>query len=140
MIGVKLSVFFLVFIGSYGVQNPDCDSESAVLTALNCSATLLDLIDIKKAHPEDYESLKAYLESCEHFMTCDQSYKCQNSSKYAGDIKNHKSKCTDNLHILKEFRNCEGKLREANSEKRIVWSKRRWRGVGRHRVIGIRRS
>lgn len=115
MMRFEFLALLLVFLGSYGAEKPDCDSESAVITALNCTATLLDLIDIKKAHPKDYESLKAYLESCEHFMTCDHSYACQNSTKYAGDIKNHKEKCTGNLHILKEFRDCEGKLREANS-------------------------
>ncbi|PIC22986.1 hypothetical protein B9Z55_016840 [Caenorhabditis nigoni] len=106
-------VLFLFFPISFGEQKPDCESEHAVLTMLNCTATLLDLIDIAKAHPKDYESLKAYLESCEHFLTCDPSYKY--NTKYEGDIKNHKEKCNKNMHILKEFRNCEVKLREASS-------------------------
>ncbi|UMM32141.1 hypothetical protein L5515_006048 [Caenorhabditis briggsae] len=81
---------FLFFSSSFGAEKPDCESEHAVLTMLNCTATLLDLIDIAKAHPKDYESLKAYLEKSQR-------------------------ECNKNMHILKEFRNCEVKLREANS-------------------------
>ncbi|CAR98386.1 Protein CBG26913 [Caenorhabditis briggsae] len=84
---------FLFFSSSFGAEKPDCESEHAVLTMLNCTATLLDLIDIAKAHPKDYESLKAYLESGEHFLTCDPSYKCQNNTKYT-DIKNHRESVT----------------------------------------------
>ncbi|CAL2043053.1 unnamed protein product [Caenorhabditis brenneri] len=113
-----LQIFFgfLVFMTSgKPVEKPDCESEQAVLTMLNCTATLLEMIETTNTHPTDHQQMKMYLEDCEHFLSCDQSYQCQNNKKYSEDIKNHKTKCTANIFILKEFRDCEAKLRAANS-------------------------
>ncbi|KAF1752386.1 hypothetical protein GCK72_018941 [Caenorhabditis remanei] len=111
----NLIIAALIVVSVVGERHPDCTSEHAVLTMLNCTSTLLDMIEIAKAHPKDFESLKAYLECCEHFMTCDQSYKCQNNTKYEEDLRNHETKCIDNLHILEEFHDCERKLKISNT-------------------------
>uniref|UniRef100_A0A1I7V296 DUF19 domain-containing protein n=1 Tax=Caenorhabditis tropicalis TaxID=1561998 RepID=A0A1I7V296_9PELO len=111
-------ILFLILsliISVRGSEKMDCDSEQAVLKMLNCTSTLLEMIEFSGEHPKDHDQMKVYLEDCELFLSCDQSYKCLNNPKYAGDIKKHHAKCIANIPILTEFRDCEVKLRDHNS-------------------------